>query len=218
MKTGGWIRRIWLAIGVIFAAIPGIAAAGDWPQILGPARNGQASGETLPPAGRQADRRSPGPSNSAAAMQGRPSSETRSSSSTALTTKSSSKRLDVASGKSLWKAGFEATYRPGIDPDDGPRCGAARGRRSRVRIRGSRRLAGRVRSMAKLLWERHLYADYGGDEGYFRRGDNADPGRRQTAGERRWPRRGNCRRRSGQPARRSGRLRTRRRATVRRLR
>jgi outer membrane protein assembly factor BamB len=75
--------------------------------------------------------------------------------------------LDVRSGAPLWKTAFEATYRTTIDPDNGPRCVplVAEGK---VYVFGP---AGDLRcislSKGEKIWERSLYADYAGDEGYF---------------------------------------------------
>jgi outer membrane protein assembly factor BamB len=75
--------------------------------------------------------------------------------------------LSAASGKSLWKTDFSATYRGGIDPDTGPRCVplVADGN---VFVFGA---AGDLHSVkldsGNKIWSRSLYADYKGDEGYF---------------------------------------------------
>ncbi len=142
------------------------AAAGDWPQILGPERNGRVEGEPLlawPEGGpREAWKYAAGAGFAGPVVAGervvifhRQEGEER------------LEALDLATGRELWRAGFPAEYRPGINPDDGPRCvplvhdGA-------VYAFGA---AGDVYSVSLAdgakRWTRNLYVDYGGDEGYF---------------------------------------------------
>jgi outer membrane protein assembly factor BamB len=149
----------------IFGAVP--AFGGDWPQILGPDRNGHAEGEQLsaswPSSGPKVAWRYPlGSGYAGAAVMGervivfhRVGSNER------------VECLDAASGKSQWKADFPASYRGGVDPDIGPRAVplVADGK---VYVFGA---AGDLHAVAldtgKKQWSRALYADYGGDEGYF---------------------------------------------------
>lgn len=141
--------------------------AGDWPQILGPHRNGAADGEKLlnawPAAGpRQLWSVQVGSGYAGAAIAGnrvlvfhRVGDQER------------LEAFDAASGRSLWKADFEALYRGGIDADKGPRC-VPLVHRGQVYALGA---AGDLHAVAldsgKPLWTRSLFADYGGDEGYF---------------------------------------------------
>jgi hypothetical protein len=158
-----WVRAIALAAGLAATAV---VVAGDWPQILGPARNGQASGEKLAPkwpAGgpKVAWTFKLGSGYAGPAVVGNKVIVFH-----RLAGQEIVEAIDAASGKSLWKAGFEATYRPGIDPDDGPRC-VPLVAEDKVFVFGA---AGDLRAVSldgKTLWERRLYADYDGDEGYF---------------------------------------------------
>lgn len=147
-------------------AIASAAMAGDWPQILGPGRNGQASGEKLAP---QWPASGPqvawvfklGSGYAGPAVVGNQVIVFHRVGDQEIV-----EAIDAASGKSLWKAGFEATYRPGIDPDDGPRC-VPLVDGNRVFAFGAAGDLYAVSLAGQQLWERHLYADYGGDEGYF---------------------------------------------------
>src|SRR4029453_3393027 len=98
------------------------AWAGDWPQILGPDRNGKASGEKLaaawPTGGpKQLWSHKLGSGYAGPAVVGeRVIVFHRTGDSETV------EALDAKSGKPLWKASFAATYVSRIDPDDGPRC------------------------------------------------------------------------------------------------
>ncbi|MFO0902947.1 MAG: PQQ-binding-like beta-propeller repeat protein [Pirellulales bacterium] len=145
----------------------GVVQAGDWPQILGPHRNGTADDERLPdrwPAqGPAVLWRAPlGQGYAGPAIVGQRV--------LAFHRVGAAERLecfDLATGKSQWKAEFACDYRGGIDPDSGPRCVPV--------VAGQRVLAFGVGgdlhcvSLAdgRPQWSRSLYADFQGDEGYF---------------------------------------------------
>jgi outer membrane protein assembly factor BamB len=143
------------------------ATAGDWPQILGPNRNGKAEGETLlnawPAPGPQVLWRSPlGSGYAGPAVVGQRV--------IVFHRQASSERvecLDAASGKSQWKIDFPASYRGGVNPDTGPRC-VPLIVSGTVYVFGA---AGDLHAVAldggKKLWSRALYNDYQADEGYF---------------------------------------------------
>ncbi|MDX1944113.1 MAG: PQQ-binding-like beta-propeller repeat protein [Pirellulaceae bacterium] len=159
--------RAWGLPITLVAVIGGTAWGGDWPQILGPQRNGVAEGERLAagwPAG--------GPQRlwtcklgsgyaGPAVVGGRVIVFHRVGDLEVV------EALDVATGKSLWRAEFAANYRGGIDRDTGPRCVPLLAE-GRVFAFGA---AGDLYCVAldsgKKLWTRELYADYRGDEGYF---------------------------------------------------
>lgn len=154
-----------LAAGFLVAPL---ACAGDWPQILGPHRDGKAAAdekllESWPAGGPKVLwKQKLGAGYAGVAVAG--------GKVVAFHRVDDQERVeafDAASGKSLWKADFDATYRGGIDADKGPRCVPliAEGR---AYVFGA---AGDLHTVAladgKKLWSRSLYDDYGGDEGYF---------------------------------------------------
>jgi outer membrane protein assembly factor BamB len=165
----GWkkvIVTLLIACGLPLVHLPR-SQAGDWPQILGPERNGKASGEKLAstwPAGgpRKLWIYKLGSGYAGPAVVGE-----RVVVFHRLADREIVEALDAASGKPVWKATFEANYRGGVNADTGPRCVPliAEGK---VYVFGS---AGDLRcvSLAKgeKLWERSLLVDYKGDEGYF---------------------------------------------------
>ncbi len=161
-----WARWVVVAAAIaIFAAKN--ASAGDWPQILGPNRNGQAEGEQLtdfwPAIGPRALwRHKLGSGYAGAAVAGERA--------IVFHRVDSSERvecLNAQSGKSLWKADFATAYKGGVDPDIGPRCVPLINGQT-VYVFGA---AGDLHAVnlgdGKKLWTRALYADYGGQEGYF---------------------------------------------------
>jgi outer membrane protein assembly factor BamB len=157
--------RFLILMLVLVPCISRFADAGDWPQVLGPTRDGQAIGETLPtwsepPAIRW---RVPcGAGYSGVAVVGervflwhRESNE---------------ERLDCLSsvdGHRLWRAAFAATYRGGVDADLGPRCVPVVAG-NQVYVYGA---AGDLHAVSVAdgtsAWTRELRSDYEAEDGYF---------------------------------------------------
>ena len=143
------------------------ACAGDWPQILGPHRDGKADGETLsdafPPGGPKVVWRvRVGSGYAGPAVVGK-----RVVAFHRVGNQERIEAFDVGSGKSIWVADFPARYRGGIDSDLGPRC-VPLVQAGKVYCFGA---AGDLHCVqledGKKLWSRELYVDYDGDEGYF---------------------------------------------------
>lgn len=162
------LARNTLAVLAAMVSITPSVLAGDWPQILGPHRDGKAAAdekllESWPAGGPKVLwKQKLGAGYAGVAVAGgkviafhRVDDQER------------VEAFDAASGKSLWKADFDATYRGGIDADKGPRCVPLIAE-DRVYVFGA---AGELHAVAladgKKLWSRSLYDDYGGDEGYF---------------------------------------------------
>jgi outer membrane protein assembly factor BamB len=156
-----------LATGFALAMWVGFAAAGDWPQVLGPYRNGQADGEVLldswPMGGLKPAWKYPlGSGYAGAAVAGervivfhRVGSNER------------VECLDLSQGKSQWKTDFPANYRGGVDPDVGPRCVPLIADGSVFVFGAAGDMYAAALDTGKKLWSRALYADYSGDESYF---------------------------------------------------
>lgn len=159
------MQRILLAL--LLLSFVNNTHAGDWPQILGPNRDGHATGEKLtdqwPAAGLKPEwTYNLGSGYAGPAVVGkqvlvfhrRGAQEVLES-------------VDLATGKPLWKTEFLATYNGGIDSDKGPRCVPVV-KDGRVFVYGA---AGDLHCVSlekgEELWSRSLMADYAGDEGYF---------------------------------------------------
>jgi outer membrane protein assembly factor BamB len=163
--------RSLLALWLIWFGATGVivqrASGGDWPQILGPNRNGQAEDEVLLsqwPADGPASvwRHRIGEGFSGPAVVGnevyifhRVADAER------------LEMLDARTGRVRWKTDFEASYRGGINPDTGPRC-VPLVRGNNVYVFGA---AGDLHCVARQdgmkKWSRATLAEFGGMEGFF---------------------------------------------------
>jgi outer membrane protein assembly factor BamB len=140
--------------------------AGDWPQILGPTRNGKAEGEKLP-AMLPKEPKIAWRAKAGSGYAGPVVVEKKVILFHRVKKQELVESLDALTGQRQWKAGFEARYRGGIDSDLGPRC-VPLVSEGKVFVMGA---AGDMHCVTladgKILWSRELYVDYDGDEGYF---------------------------------------------------
>jgi outer membrane protein assembly factor BamB len=143
------------------------AHAGDWPQILGPNRDGHAAGEKLPDKFPAAGFKPEwtytlGAGYSGPAVVGKQVIVFH-----RIGEEEIVEAIDLTAGKRIWRTAFLATYRGGIDADKGPRCVPVV-KDGRVYVFGA---AGDLHCVAldkgTEIWSRSLFADYAGDEGYF---------------------------------------------------
>lgn len=149
------------------------AAAGDWPQILGPHRNGVAENEKLAaswPAGgpKLVWKRPIGLGLAGVAVVG-----PRAYLFHRLGDQEWVEALDVTDGKSIWKRGFPTAYAGGFIADNGPRCVPVV-QDGRVFALGA---AGKLHCLkaddGAPLWSRDLAQDFRAPDGYF--GAGASP-------------------------------------------
>jgi outer membrane protein assembly factor BamB len=145
----------------------GASRAGDWPQILGPERNGVARTETLSdrfPSGRLRPRfELPlGSGFAGPAVTGK----------TVVVFHRQDQReileaFHADTGAQLWRTDFPAEYQGGYNPDSGPRCVPVI-HAGRVYALGA---GGRLHCVAlengRPMWSRELARDYEAPEGYF---------------------------------------------------
>lgn len=164
----------WRAIvGLIVVGLIGstqvetVSLAGDWPQILGPQRNGVARDEPIP--GRWP---ASGPTTlwKQTIGSGYAGPAVRENRVILFHRKGPREILEALDGKTgdrIWTTDFKATYRGGVNPDQGPRCVPI--------IHGEHVFAFGAAgdlycvhwSTGDSVWTRHLYSDYQADEGYF---------------------------------------------------
>jgi outer membrane protein assembly factor BamB len=156
-----------LSFALVFQLGLSLARAGDWPQILGPQRDGHAVGEKLfdkwPAAGLKPEwTYTLGSGYAGPAVVGKHVIVFH-----RVADQEVVESLDLATGKRIWKTEFLATYSGGIDSDKGPRCVPVV-KDDRVFVFGA---AGDLHCVSldkgEELWSRSLMADYAGDEGYF---------------------------------------------------
>jgi outer membrane protein assembly factor BamB len=168
-------RRLFLKICLIVSVLVGCRAtvceAGDWPQILGLHRNGQADGEQLavwPVAGpRTLWSRKVGQGFAGMAV---------ASGRTVLFHRVEdelvAEALDTNTGKPLWKTTFETNFRGSISPDVGPRC-VPLVHEARVYLYGpGGELACVTLDAGKKVWARNVLQEFDGQEGYFGAGSS----------------------------------------------
>lgn len=163
---------LWGYWGLLGFTWPGIAFAGDWPQILGPMRNGVAEGEQIAAAWPKGGpkllwQRSVGEGFAGVAVLGQ-----RAVLFHRMGDQEVAEALDAASGKALWKVEFPTTYRGQISEDNGPRC-VPLVHQGRVFLVGA---AGTLHCVTletgKKQWSRAVYEEYRASEGYFGAGSS----------------------------------------------
>lgn len=142
------------------------ATAADWPQILGPRRDGVAVGQRLP--NQLPDQ--PLVSWKSAVGQGYAGpvvTGDRVLLFHRIDDHECLESFDRQTGKSQYQVKFPATYRGGVNPDTGPRCVPVVDGDDVV-LFGAAGVVHRVRlADGKTWWSRDIYQQFGGLEGYF---------------------------------------------------
>ena len=160
-----------LAISISLCVVCGLATAhvsgGDWPQILGPHRNGTAHGESLanewPSSGPNLIwERKVGSGYAGLAVRG--------SLAVAFHRVDEIERLEglnVETGDRLWKKEFDVVFRASFSDDSGPRCVPLIHEDSVFAFGAAGNLHCVNLTDGELRWSRDLYSDYRADSGYF---------------------------------------------------
>lgn len=149
-------------------AFPGAARCGDWPEILGPTRNGIAAVDeklapSWPAAGPQPLwRRDVGSGYAGVAV----------ADGTALLFHRMDNRevveaLDAATGKTRWSDGHPTTFAPQVGGGDGPLCVPLIHDGRVITFGAQGVLSCHSLANGKLLWRRDTHRDFGAEEGYF---------------------------------------------------
>lgn len=145
---------------------------GDWPQILGPHRNGTAEGEKLaekwPAAGPKVVWERPVGSGFAgiAVAEGKAVVFHREGNDELI------EAHQAATGERLWKVSTKTTYVPSISEDDGPLCVPTIAEGIVVCFGAAGRLTAVELASGKELWSRTLSQEYGAPSGYFGAGSS----------------------------------------------
>lgn len=154
----------WLALAL--AAAP--AAAGDWPQILGPERNGVAAADekladTWPAGGpRSLWRREVGAGYAGLAVVGE----------RAILFHRAGDRevveaLDAATGKTLWQSDHPTTFRPQVGGGDGPLCTPVVRNGVVITFGAQGVLSAHDLATGAHRWSRATHREFDAPEGYF---------------------------------------------------
>ena len=145
--------------------------AGDWPQILGPNRNGQANGEKIaawPASGPRTlwtytiGEGFSGPSvvgNSVIVFHRVDNKEG--------TEFERIEAVNAQTGKQVWKTDFDATYAGGINPDTGPRSVPVIAGDAIVAYGAAGDLHCLALKDGKKRWSRETWSDFNAPQGYF---------------------------------------------------
>jgi outer membrane protein assembly factor BamB len=142
-------------------------AAGDWPQILGPNRDGVASGEKLllkwPDQGPASNwTHALGDGFGGVAVAG-----TSVIAYHRIEDKDHVECIDAVSGKTRWRTSYNANYRGGVNPDLGPRCVPLIQQGLVYVFSADGDLHCLALKDGAKVWTRETYGDFDGDEGYF---------------------------------------------------
>ncbi len=168
-------RLSWNLLFVLGASVSicaGQAAGGDWPQILGPHRDGRAENESLadswPTTGPKVLWEKPiGRGYAGVAVVGE-----RGVLFHRVENEELVQAFDVRTGKFLWKFAIPSSYVSGISPDDGPRCvPVVHG--DRVIVFGAQGTLACLRlADGGKVWSVDTHAEFRAGEGYFGAGSS----------------------------------------------
>ncbi len=170
MLAHRWLGCLALLLGCVGAS--SAVNAGDWPQILGPNRNGVAVGETFLPTWPADGPQIAWKAEVGAGYAGVAISDGKVVVFDRALDKERVLAFDLATGRKLWQTDFDASYRGGIDADLGPRCvpTIADGR---IYVFGAGADLHAVDlTTGKSLWSRNLASDYAAPDGYFGAGSS----------------------------------------------
>lgn len=168
-RAAGWLACSLLAL----AAAPSCGWSGDWPQVLGPQRNGVAAADeklaSIWPASGPAVlwQRPVGSGYAGIAISGdrailfhrRQNHET-------------VEALDVATGRTVWQDGYPTTFRPQVGEGDGPLCTPTVSGDRVITFGAQGVLSCYELSSGRMLWRRKTHDDFDAREGYFGAGSS----------------------------------------------
>jgi outer membrane protein assembly factor BamB len=158
----------------LLVAVAGLeAAAGDWPQILGPDRNGIAAADEVLADEWPADgpytlwQRDVGRGYAGVAV-----AEKRTLLFHRVDGNEVTEALDAATGKTLWTDEYPTNFTPDVGSGDGPLCVPVI-QNGRVITFGAEGVLTCLESATgKRLWQRNTHADFGSQTGYFGAGSS----------------------------------------------
>jgi outer membrane protein assembly factor BamB len=151
---------------------PAAGLAGDWPQILGPQRNGKAAGESIA---------LPLPTAQAATQWEMPVGQgfagvAVSQGSAVLFHRLGDElvvqRLDADTGQARWRVSFATSYRSTISPDDGPRCVPLLDRQRVYLLGPGGELCCLRLDDGQQVWARNIVQDFRVPDSYFGAGSS----------------------------------------------
>jgi outer membrane protein assembly factor BamB len=157
-------RAVAIALCVVGRAV---VHAGDWPQILGPGRNGVAADEKLVDS---LPKKGPPIVWEHAVGEGYAGVAVADGMAVVFHRAGDEEvveGLDALTGKPVWKQSFPATYRGGINPDNGPRCVPLIDKGNVYLLGAAGDLHSVTLKAGKKRWSRALASDYSIPNSYF---------------------------------------------------
>jgi len=166
------LRSAGLVVVALIWFVADAALAGDWPQILGPERNGRAKGEQLAKSWPES-----GPAVVWQTRVGRGFAGVAVQKGRLILFHREGNQLlaearEAATGHPQWKAAFATTYASTISPDDGPRCVPLIDKDHVYLLGPGGELACLALETGKQLWLRDICKDFKAPEGYFGAGSS----------------------------------------------
>lgn len=163
-------RNFWLAwsLGCFLCSA---AIGGDWPQILGPGRDGHAVDEKAPVHWSK----SLTPAWTLACGEGYAGVAIAEGQVVVFDRVADGERvrlISLADGTMVWSTPVPTNYAGGINPDRGPRCVPVIEKNSVIVYGASGQLSCLDRKTGKVVWTRDARKEYGADDGYFGAGSS----------------------------------------------
>lgn len=160
--------RFATSTALLWLAFCGVASAGDWPQILGPLRNGAAAADerladAWPATGpRQVWKRDVGVGVAGVAVVG-----SRAFLFHRVGDREVLEAVEATTGETLWRDDHATSFVPQVGGSDGPLC-APVVHDGKVVVFGAQGVLACVEAASgRRLWERRTHRDYDAQEGYF---------------------------------------------------
>ena len=158
---------------ILYFSMQAAAAAGDWPQILGPHRSGIADpdeqlADTWPAAGPQEVWRRPVGSGYAgvAVVDGKAFLFHR------IDDQEITEALDAATGEGIWKTNHSTRFRPQVGGGDGPLCTPTVSNDKVITFGTQGMLTCLNAQTGKILWQHRTHEEFDAGEGYFGSGSS----------------------------------------------
>ncbi|MBU6309605.1 MAG: PQQ-binding-like beta-propeller repeat protein [Planctomycetes bacterium] len=153
---------------LLWLALSAVASGGDWPQILGPARNGAAAAdERLADAWPEAGPRQVWKRDVGAGVAGVAVVRSRTFLFHRIGDREVLEAIDATTGETLWRDGHATSFVPQVGGSDGPLC-APVVHDGKVVVFGAQGVLACIDAgSGRRLWERLTHRDYDAQEGYF---------------------------------------------------
>lgn len=156
-----------LLIACLLCLTSRIAIAGDWPQILGPQRNGIADGENLAPTWPKSGPKVLWEHQIGSGLAGVAVAKGTTYVFHRQQDTEHMEALDALTGKLRWTASWPSDYQDSIAGDDGPRAVPVVAGDRVIAYGAAGTLACINTTNGKIVWSRNLVKDYQSDLGYF---------------------------------------------------